>query len=426
VKFGTLASPCGQAPSGVTASIKAADAGTGTDKLYLGVANERSNTIPGSAGLLKEMWDSSVAFAKWCNDQGGIDGLQISLVDLDAQVLHVSTAMATACTDVFSLVGGGWAQDQLVFSQQAGTDFYKCKMIAFPGFTVSAQFSGASGVISAVPNPAYQRPTVWIRDLAKLYPDKMSKIIGVYGNVPTLKADEDQINAAASTVTGVQYDAIGANNWNGLAQQVISSGAQAVSFVGQPGGMSSLSQALKQQQWTGVMFADGNEYSPDLISDAGPAAAEGLVTQIDFHPFEEANRWPATKQYVDIMKKDGPPNAVIALLGQQAWSAWLYFATSAKSCIEGSGNGQLSRDCVRQAASKITTWTGGGLHPPTDPPANKAPECWMLMTVKSGKFVRLAPKLSSSTAKDGFDCAPLATVKGDFGTATPDPSYAKF
>ncbi len=432
-KFGTLPSPCGKAPTGKTVSIKAGDAGKGSDQLYIGVANERTNTIPGSANLLKEMWDSSNAFATWCNDQGGIDGLKISLIDLDAKVVNVAQEMATACSQTFAMVGGGWAEDNLAFTGQNGSDFYKCKMIAFPGFAVSAQFSDASGVVQAIPNPPHDRPTAWMKDLVKLFPDKMAKVIGVYGNVPTLQITEAQTRATAANVPGIKfvgdaipYQALGANNWNLLAGQVVSSGAQAVSFVGQPGGMSALSQALKQQGWTGIMFADGNEYSPQLISDAGAAAVEGVDVSLDFHPFEEASKWPAVQQYLDIMKSDGPPGSTIALLGMQSWSSWLLFATSAKKCIEGTGDGQLSRDCVRQAASTIHSWDGGGLHATADPAANTGPTCWMIVTVKDGKWTRLSPKLGASGTTDGFSCAPLVNVPGDFGTVTTDPSYKTF
>jgi ABC-type branched-subunit amino acid transport system substrate-binding protein len=431
-KFGTLDSPCGKAPSGKTVSILKSDAGTGADKLYLGVANERSNTIPGDAGLLKEMWDSSVAFAKWCNDQGGIDGLQISLVDLDAKVLNVAQEMATACTGVFAMVGGGWAQDNLAFTNQSGSDFYKCKMIAFPGFAVSTQFSQASGVVQALPNPASTRPNVWLNNLVKLYPDDMKKAIGVYGDVPSLKINMAQITDAKISGLNfvgdsIPFQALGAVNYSLLAGQVISSGAQSVSFVGQPGSMSQLSQALKAQGWKGIIFADSNEYDPQLITDQGPAAVEGNVVRIAYHPFEEADKWPATKQYVQIMHDDGPSNPTIALLGQQSFSAWLLFATSAKGCIEGSGNGQLSRDCIRQAASTIHDWTAGGLHPPTDPGKGTPAKCSMLVTVKSGKWTRLFPKLKSTDdSLDGFSCGALEQEQGDFGSSTPDPSYKTF
>ncbi len=287
--------------------------------------------------------------------------------------------------------------------------------------------------MQALPNDPHVRSLVWLQNLVKLYPQDMAKTAGVYANVPSLKINMDQITNAAPEVPGLKfvgpaipYQALGTNNWNLLAGQIISSGAKAVSFVGQPGGMSALSQALKNQGWDGVMTADSNEYSPDLINDNGAAAVEGVAVRIAYHPFEEANEWPATKQYVDIMKADGPADATVALLGQQSWSAWLLFAESAKNCID-SGNGQLSRDCVREAASKIHDWTGGGLHPSTDPGKGVGAKCSMLVTVKDGKWQRLFPKVhSSDDGGDGFSCAPLKTVSGDFGTATTDPSYKTF
>ena len=94
--FGTLASPCGAG----SAKVSAADAGKGADKLYVGVANDRTSEI--RPGLLAELWDAGVGFAKWCNEQGGIDGLQIEPVDLDGKLLSVEAAMAKACTDVFA------------------------------------------------------------------------------------------------------------------------------------------------------------------------------------------------------------------------------------------------------------------------------------------------------------------------------------
>ena len=88
-KFGSIASPCGKADS--VATVKADEAGTGTDKLYIGVGNDRDSIRP---GLLKELWDGTNAFVKWCNEQGGINGLQLEAVDLDGKVLEVEAAMA--------------------------------------------------------------------------------------------------------------------------------------------------------------------------------------------------------------------------------------------------------------------------------------------------------------------------------------------
>ena len=104
-------------------TVQADEAGRGTDALYLGVTNDRSSDI--RPGLNKMMYDTAVAFAGWCNEQGGIGGLPIEVVDLDAALFNVEAVMTTACTDVFALVGGGLAQDQLQFSGKDGSDILK-------------------------------------------------------------------------------------------------------------------------------------------------------------------------------------------------------------------------------------------------------------------------------------------------------------
>jgi len=426
-KFGDLDSPCGQKlDNGKTATVRATEAGTGTDKLYLAVANERSSTI--RPGLLQEMWDTSLAFVKWCNDQGGIGGLQLEAVDADGKVLQVESAMATACSKSFALVGGGWAQDQLVFSGKEGSDFHKCKMIAVPGFAVSTEFSEGNGLIQAVPNPSYTKPSNWIEQLVALYPEKMKKTTVVWGNLPSLKANKDQIYAVGKTIDGfgavpeVQYDAIGQPDWSLVAQQLKDTGATAASFVGEPQNFAKLSQALKAQGYTGVLFADANQYDNVLIDTAGPEAVEGVAVRQGFHMFEEADQWPATKQYLDMMKNDGPPEAKISALGMQSMAAWLLFSTAAKACAETSG-GEISRDCVLDEAYKITSWTSGGLHAETDPASRLPQECAMLVQVKKGKWVRLDPK--DSSAKDGFHCSKVVKVEGDFGTGNVDPTRTR-
>ena len=106
--FGEMASPCGPGD----ATIAAEDAGLGTDKIYVGVGTDRASTI--RPGLMQELWDASTGFVDWCNSQGGISGLEVEMVDIDGKVLEVENAMATACTDTFAMVGGAYAQDNLI------------------------------------------------------------------------------------------------------------------------------------------------------------------------------------------------------------------------------------------------------------------------------------------------------------------------
>lgn len=52
------------------ATIKPEDAGKGTDKLYVGASSDKGSQI--RPGLLGEIFNAGMAFAKWCNAQGGI------------------------------------------------------------------------------------------------------------------------------------------------------------------------------------------------------------------------------------------------------------------------------------------------------------------------------------------------------------------
>ena len=261
-KFGSIASPCGKADS--VAKVKADEAGTGTDKLYIGVGNDRDSIRP---GLLKELWDGTNAFVKWCNEQGGINGLQLEAVDLDGKVLEVEAAMAKACTDVFAIVGGGWAQDNFIFSGKDGADFHKCKMISFPGFAVSTDFAEGSDQVQPLPNPAYDKPASAMVALAKLYPDEVKKFGVVYGTLPSIIQNKDQIIGVAKQTKGFdQFDEIGYDiinqDWAVIAQQVLDKGLKAVSFVGEPPNMSKFSQALRDQGFGGLITYSRKVFLP--------------------------------------------------------------------------------------------------------------------------------------------------------------------
>src|SRR4029078_10136536 len=124
---------------GKTVTIKAEDSPGGTDKLYIGVANDRTAEV--QPGLDKELWDAGSAFVGWCNAQGGVAGVPLEAVDLDGQLIKVEAAMTTACSKTLGLVAGGFGLDTNVCTGKDGSDFHKCKLIAVPGFAVSTEFA---------------------------------------------------------------------------------------------------------------------------------------------------------------------------------------------------------------------------------------------------------------------------------------------
>lgn len=421
-KWGDLPTPCGKGDF----KVKADEAGTGADKLYLGVANDRGADI--RPGLNKELWDASQAFSDWCNAQGGIGGLQIQLVDLDAKLFQVEAAMSTACTGVFAMVGGAFTQDQMEFSGKDGSDFHKCKLIDIPAFAVSVEKGLSNGQVQPIPNPQNKEPEQWIMDFKKLYPKESAKNISVVGDLPSLETVHQQFNAAVKSVGGIEqlpslsYPVTGMSDWTPLAQKIIDSGATSLYWVGEPSNAANLMAKLKEQGWKGVALNETNIYDPIYFS-AGPAAVEGSVIRLAVHPLEEADKWPAIEQYQENLKHY-VPDGKQAALGLQSTSAWLLFATAAKACGEKNG-GTIDRTCVLQQAAAQKDWTGGGTHVPTTPGHTTPPECGMLMVVKDGKFERLYPKVGGQNDDgDGFHCPPdsIATVPGDFSAAKVDPT----
>ena len=416
-KFGSIESPCGPGD----AKVKADQAGASADKLYIGVANDRTSI---RNGLLKELFDGATGFAKWCNEQGGVAGLPVEVVDMDGKLFEIEAAMAKACTGVFAMVGGGYAQDNLIFTGKDGSDFHKCGMVAVPGFAVSTEFAEASDQIQAIPNPPHLKGVSHFEGLKSVYPDKIAKYGVAFGDLPSIVQNKDQTVATVKAVEGygdpveISYDPIN-QDFAVTAQQVIDKGLELVSYIGEPSGLSKFSQALKDQGWDGVITADANQYDSRLLAASGPAAVEGVTVRSNMHPFEEADEWPATKQFMEIMDAnvDGWEHAVLAI---QAFSSTLLFATLAKQCSE---DGEITRECIMEKGLEVHDWDGGGLHSSGDPGANTPGSCSMIVHVENGTWTRLYPEVGSDDDDgDGFHCGDVVEVTGNFGEGNQESS----
>lgn len=423
--FGELDGPlCGEGDF----TVDPAEAGTGADKLYIGVPNDRSAEI--RPGLNKVMYDASVAFAGWCNDQGGIGGLPIEIVDMDAALFSVEAAMTKACSGAFAMVGGGLAQDALEFSGNEGSDFHKCGMIDIPGFAVSAEKSDSNGQVQPLPNPGRSVANTWFRDFNTLYPENDQWTV-VWGDLPSLEVQKTKYQAAVADVPeltdlGAQsYPVAGVTDWTPYAQKMIGTGASTFTYVGEVENLTNFLKSARQQGWDGTPLLETNMYDNKLL--AGGVDVEGTIIRMQLHPLEEADEWPAIQKYLDINEQyvDG---GEVGALGIQSTSAWLLFATAANACAEQNG-GMLDRTCILEQAAAVKDWTGGGLHAPQDPgPADDsvASPCSMLLVVEDGKFIRKFPEIGGTddtTAgfhcpKDGVTEIPGATA----GKVDPDRS----
>lgn len=421
--FGTMDEPvCGEGDF----TVDPDQAGGSPDVLRLGVAGDRSSDI--RPGLNKDMWDSSVAFADWCNEQGGIGGLPIEIVDMDAKLFSVEAAMTEACTGAFAMVGGGMVQDQLQFSGNEGSDFHLCELIDIPGFANSPEKGDSNGQVQPIPNPGTTQNSTWFRDFQELEPEAAEKWVVVWGELPSIEAVKIKYESAMEDVGGteilesISYPAAGADDWVPYAQKLIESGATSVTWIGEPVFFVKFLEAARQRGWEGTALLETNNYNAALLESD---ATEGTIVRTTFHPLEEADDWPATADYLEIVN-GAVDDAVVGPLGMQSFSAWLLFATAANACGE-LNDGVLDRTCILEQAAEVSDWTGGGLHGPQDPDAVdrvEASPCGMLLIVEDGEFRRLYPEVGGEGDDgDGFHCPEdgVSPVEGsNAGVVDPD------
>ncbi len=395
----------------------------GSGQLNIGTATDKSSTIV--PGLLQEMWDASRSFVKWCNDNGGIQGLKINLVDLDAALFNAKPMINKACEKVFAMVGGG-----VTFDDQEFPEFHKCKMIDFAGFTVTTAKAMSNGYVQPIPNPSNDKPATWLRDIAQMEPEAVKKPLIMYGNFLTTKVVAQQYAEQLGQIPAYgkpdmkEYNSAGETTWVPFAQQIKDGGYTWFTFVGTPQTLAQLLKAMDQVGYRPkVMVMEANHYDQSLIDIAGKSA-EGVLVRTPKHPYEEADKWPAIKQLLDELKKN-VAKAHIGDLGIQTTSAWLMFVTAANECLK-TNNGVLERECVLAAGAKITEWNGGGLHAVTHPNTNLPPTCNMFLVVKNGKFQRFSPAIGSSDAtENGFHCRAadgVSHLTADYGKGVIDPS----
>jgi ABC-type branched-subunit amino acid transport system substrate-binding protein len=187
-------------------------------------------------------------------------------------------------------------------------------------------------------------------------------------------------------------------------------GVKGLLWTGEPENLAKLMQALGDIGYSlDFIRTDANHYDAKLQETGGSAIKNVYVRSI-FNPFETAKPGSPTQEYLDAFKKYLPNGKAKALLGLQAWSAWMLFATAANECGDN-----LTRKCVYETATKIKEWTGGGLHSATDLSENAAaPDCFVEMIADSKGF----KVVNDLKPNEGiFRCDPKSVyhLTGDYG-----------
>ncbi len=390
--FGTLTDVCGPNEGGgqVPDTTDGDTQGISADTIVVGTVSDPGFT--GRLGLNQEIFDAATAFVQWCNDAGGINGKKLEVNLHDAAITQYQPVVEDACRTDFALVGAGAVQDNLWPDVGAA-----CGLIDIAGFSVTPQKAGVAGQdlialrsVQAIPNPGDRYQGGGIKLLDAEYPDTVAHTGFLYGDLQTLKQTYDKFKAGYEAlghtiVEASAYNILGEANWQPLAVKLRDAGVESFEFVGEGENLANLQRAMSEIGYAPkVQLMETNFYDQEYLKAAGDAA-NGTFVKTSIWPFEEADQNPATQKYLDIVNA---VNGKVAILGVQSMSAWLLFATAAKTCDL---DNDLTRTCVLEHTAAVSSWEGGGLHAPTNPSGNESSNCVIVLQVVDGAFTRYTP-----------------------------------
>ena len=386
-KFGTLPSPCGKGHA-----TGATDQGVTNTTINIAYGDDRGYS--GIPGLDQEMGDAVKDMITWCNAQGGIDGRKLVGDYYDAAITNVGTVMSQACKTDFMLVGEGFALDGVAEGTRLG-----CNLAAVPGFTVAPVVANAYEIYQASPNPADDSPVSSAYQVEKLFGSKIEHA-GTYTTTLSTQESSNAKAVQAYTKAGWKFencpfevDYSGEANYTPFVQKLQSCGAQIVYTDIAPGPvLYGAIEAETQIGYDPIWVEDSDDYTASFAQWNTAGLANNTYVRLSYEPLEAAGVVPAVAQYQAIVKKYG---GLVSELGEQSTSSFLLWATEAKAC-----GSDLTRQCMINHLSQVTTWTGGGLNASGNPAKNLPPNCGILMKLDDTKWVQAYPKKLGS-----FDCS---------------------
>jgi hypothetical protein len=400
--FGDIANVCkaGDAKGATDVGVTDAD-------IHIGTITDKGAEI--RPELNREMYDASVAFTKWCNEHGGINGRKIVLDDRDAKLFEYPQRIAESCDADLALVGGGAALDDDPDGARV-----KCGLPNIAGFVVSPSARVAGLQVQPLPNPVYKSSVGPYLAMDKLTNGGLQAFGVLTGAIPVSLVVRDAAVetvgiAGGQLVYSSQYNILCETNWEPFIQEMRTKGVKVLEFVGEPGCFVSLQKQMDVSGfYPDATILTANFYDTKFAAEGGKVA-KNTYLRMGFTPFELASENKATQDYLDLMKQYNPSGKT-AILGAQTVSSWLLFARAASEC-----GSTLTRTCLLDKAKSVSKWTGGGLHAPEDPSTNTPSPCYAVLKVIDNGFTY---DRTVTSPNDGiFNCDPKSVVelKNDYG-----------
>jgi ABC-type branched-subunit amino acid transport system substrate-binding protein len=393
----------------------ASDIGITDDTIRIAVIADVDQPV--RQGVFQGSVDGVRAAAKYINQQGGIAGrkLQVDFIDSRLSPDEARSALVRACEEDFAIVGttaifmtnvepmvncvdkAGAATGLPDISVLQTEAAQQCSPVSFSIIVNSIDCATADSAEPLV--------TVGVGHVEYLL-EKYKDLHGVWiipsdlkstirASLPAVKAAQE---AGIESDGEYQKSALSTQaEFTPIMQAVKEAGS---TYVYQGLEYKSALQIRNEAKIQGVDTVKAWEcnvscYDQRFLEEGGEDV-EGQYVWIQFVPFNEAKQ---NKGLATFLKAIGGADEADGFAAQ-AWAATLFFRDAANAVVEADGENGLTRARFLEEAEKIHDFTADGMLGPIDVGGRKVVDCFVLLQVKKGKFVRVFPK-----KKGTVDCA---------------------
>jgi hypothetical protein len=414
----TAPNPC------ANVTLQATDVGiTPTDITVEVMADVGSPLAP---GLFQGNLDAINAFATYVNANGGVGCRQLKVRTWDSKLdpTESKNGLIDSCTNAFAMVGSNAlfnpdvsAMTNCVDKTGAATGLPDINALANDvnelcaptAFTVQAVFQPCPPQTGVATYGAFTGAAKWI--VQKFGPG-LHGIFIVPGDLPTTRRSATySIDALAQQ--GITWDdtplASGADPQPAYTPRVQIAKAKGSTIVYDGSNDVAMINMRKESAAQGLNTVKTWVCSlacyTKLFLTQGGAAVEGTYLWMQYLPVEEASLNPAEQAYVTAI---GDKQVSWAA---QAWQAALAFKQAVDQIVAKGGPNAITRAALLSTLKTFTNFDADGWMGPKPLQGNQAAsDCFVMMQVQNGKFVRVYP-----TKPGTMDCNPsyLATVNVD-------------
>jgi ABC-type branched-subunit amino acid transport system substrate-binding protein len=385
------AAPTTSAPAGGNGG--ATDVGVTASTITLGTVATLSGPVP---GLFQGAVTGVQAWAAYQNSLGGIFGrtMRIDVRDDQFDAGQFRAGVQDLSTKAFAFVSN--------FSLYDDAGVAQITQSKVPDLGVAINATRNASPFNFSPNPVQPGgplgPFHWIK---QHYPDGISAVGTLYPDIPSSKAVYDGYRAAAESVgfrfayaRGYQATE---TDFTADVVRMKSSGVKVVDMLAADvKTVARLAKSMQQQGFEPQAFiVHSVAYDPSFLALAG-GAAEGVVNiQTQAMYLGEDTSIPEVRLFLHWFHQV-KPGAQPDLFAVYGWVSGRLFARA----LQAAGP-KATRAGVLEALHHIDDFDGNGMVIPAGPASKRPGTCYLVVTVKGGRYVRTDPA-SGFRCGDGY------------------------